>query len=166
MAKKKKERWVKVCPKCGSKGVVGDDSVPVFASTGLFNSIKKCENCGHTGVFFPEVPKNKAPKKTISPEKVKSATYFEPTYGQGAVEFLKVLGPVCLAIGLLSIIGGWNSIVPGAFYIGEGLIMCALGFGRPYFEKRPNQKNILLILMLAILAFILTGTLIPLKILA
>ena len=53
----KKERYVKICPKCKSENVSPDFSLRTFGEQSEFNKYK-CNNCGHSSVFFPEQPKS------------------------------------------------------------------------------------------------------------
>ncbi|MBN2094619.1 MAG: hypothetical protein JW727_01090 [Candidatus Aenigmarchaeota archaeon] len=48
-ADKKKERWVYVCPKCGSKDIA-------IRSWDIAFNEKICSRCGYTSQFFPQVP--------------------------------------------------------------------------------------------------------------
>jgi len=47
-------KFVRVCPKCRSRDLSHDMSVQAFGRGAEFNSFK-CNKCGHTGIFFPEV---------------------------------------------------------------------------------------------------------------
>jgi predicted RNA-binding Zn-ribbon protein involved in translation (DUF1610 family) len=48
--KKKGEKWVRICPRCGSKDVRGG---PLYGM-GVFPRPYKCLNCGFVGYLFPE----------------------------------------------------------------------------------------------------------------
>ncbi|MCX6815874.1 MAG: hypothetical protein NT120_03410 [Candidatus Aenigmarchaeota archaeon] len=51
MPKTRKEKWVRVCPKCNSKDVF-------LSIAGIIGGSQyKCGKCGFTGVVFPEISK-------------------------------------------------------------------------------------------------------------
>ena len=52
--KSEKEKYVKICPKCGSINVKVDFSNPVVWTYGT-NVKYKCNSCGHLSLLFPEV---------------------------------------------------------------------------------------------------------------
>ena len=83
----KKEKWVTICPKCGSTDV-SPESNPAYIDSGLSTSYKQCENCGHHGLVFPKVPKSKVPKKTKPLSKVKNPTMVQTGYGEGYFKYL------------------------------------------------------------------------------
>jgi transposase-like protein len=63
-ASKKKEKLVKVCPRCGSRNVV----------RGLYDYSRfNCRNCGFTGPLFPKVTLQEA--KSMRVKKVKHFIY-------------------------------------------------------------------------------------------
>lgn len=53
---KKSSKFVRICPKCKSTDTSPDLSFQAYGSGSIFNSFK-CNKCGYTGVFFPEVDK-------------------------------------------------------------------------------------------------------------
>ncbi len=48
-----KNKWIKVCPKCGSTDIVPDLSASSIAKGTIFNSYK-CNSCGYSGINFIE----------------------------------------------------------------------------------------------------------------
>ena len=58
MKLKKKKEYVRMCPKCKSTDVSDDMSNPSIRYIGQIESMV-CNNCGFTGTFFPEKPKNR-----------------------------------------------------------------------------------------------------------
>jgi predicted nucleic-acid-binding Zn-ribbon protein len=48
------KKFVRVCPKCRSMDVSHDMSVEAIARGSVFNNFK-CNKCGYTGIFFPEI---------------------------------------------------------------------------------------------------------------
>lgn len=56
--RKKSGKWVKICPRCGSKDVKGSSVL------GIFPKPYKCQNCGFVSYLFPETNfKEKTDKK-------------------------------------------------------------------------------------------------------
>ncbi|MFC1801528.1 hypothetical protein ACFLZB_03610 [Nanoarchaeota archaeon] len=51
-------KLIKICPKCKSQNIKPDLSVQAYGQGSFFNHFK-CNDCGYTGQFFPEVLKNK-----------------------------------------------------------------------------------------------------------
>ena len=49
-----KERWVRVCPKCGSEDVTTDDKAGMWKFSGGTLSMYNCRKCGFRGALFPE----------------------------------------------------------------------------------------------------------------
>jgi transposase-like protein len=52
----------KVCPKCKSTDISPDLSISSYGSGTFFNAYK-CNKCGYSGMFFPEVKKKKTKKR-------------------------------------------------------------------------------------------------------
>ena len=48
-----KEKWERVCPRCGSKDIVTDDKAGFF-KLGSALPIYNCRKCGLRGPLFPE----------------------------------------------------------------------------------------------------------------
>lgn len=84
---KPKEKYVTICPKCGSDDVQGETN-PAYVDAGLFNQFKQCNNCSHHGQIFPEVPKSKVTKNPKKPEEVKDRQLVEPSLGKGYYKFI------------------------------------------------------------------------------
>ena len=57
----KKEEYLRFCPKCKSKNVSPDFSIKTFGEKSEFNKYK-CNNCGFSSIFFPEILRNKIDK--------------------------------------------------------------------------------------------------------
>ena len=98
---KPKERFVPVCPKCGSDDVQSETN-PAYASSGLLTQFKQCNNCGHHGQFFPEVPKSKVTKTPKKAEEVKDRQLVELSLGKGYYKFIHymiiIFGTIVLII--------------------------------------------------------------------
>ena len=56
MTRDKKERWVRICPKCGSKDVEARGMVWDLA----YSQTWVCRTCGFQGSLFPEVKEDEA----------------------------------------------------------------------------------------------------------
>lgn len=65
--KDQKEKFVKICPKCGSKDVQTDYSNAAVWAYGAPTS-NKCDNCSHVAKVFPEVAESEL--KDFKPQKV------------------------------------------------------------------------------------------------
>jgi len=55
----KRKKWIRICPRCGSKDVKGGSFL------GIFPKPYKCQNCGFVSYLFPEsiLKKAKTSKK-------------------------------------------------------------------------------------------------------
>jgi len=56
---------MRICPKCKSIDVEADLSAQSYGKGSFFNQYK-CNSCGYTGIFFPEI-ENKTKKARKSP---------------------------------------------------------------------------------------------------
>ena len=56
------EKPVRICPKCKSTDISPDLSIQAYGKGSFFNEYK-CNKCGYTGQFFPEVKKISKNKK-------------------------------------------------------------------------------------------------------
>ncbi|DAC73024.1 MAG TPA: hypothetical protein DSN98_02105 [Thermoplasmata archaeon] len=54
------KKYIRVCPECSSTDTQPDMSADSYAK-GLLNSWR-CNNCGYTGLFFPEYTSEDAKK--------------------------------------------------------------------------------------------------------
>ncbi len=72
--KKKSERWVKVCPNCGSKDV----TVRGMIGRQAFSNVNYCKSCGFQSPLFPEV----------RPEEAKSIEYKKPKFNPSQAPIL------------------------------------------------------------------------------
>jgi predicted RNA-binding Zn-ribbon protein involved in translation (DUF1610 family) len=57
-SKKSGTKYAHICPKCKSGNVSPDFSLQTFGEGREFNKFK-CNNCGHSSIFFPEIEKKK-----------------------------------------------------------------------------------------------------------
>ena len=55
MGFRKKEAYVRICPKCKSTDVSDDMSNPTIKFIGQIENMV-CNNCGYAASFFPEAP--------------------------------------------------------------------------------------------------------------
>ena len=56
MKKKTKEKYLRICPKCGSANVTLDSSNIGGWALGTFSSVKYiCKKCGFINIVFPEI---------------------------------------------------------------------------------------------------------------
>ncbi len=54
--KKTQTKHMRICPKCKSKNVSPDFSLKTFGEKSEFNKWK-CNKCGYSSIFFPELSK-------------------------------------------------------------------------------------------------------------
>ncbi len=100
----KKERYVMVCPKCGSTDIKAETN-PAYAITGLVLNFKQCMNCGHHGQFFPEELRTEVRKTPKKREHVKGKTMVEVSFGRGYMKYLLyILIPLFLIFLLLRLL--------------------------------------------------------------
>ncbi len=98
---KQKERYIAICPKCGSSNVKAETN-PIYGATGLSTQFKQCNNCGHHGQVFPEVLESKVPKKVKKPEEVKEKQQVQTSFGKGYYKFLLyVIAPILVILVIL-----------------------------------------------------------------
>ena len=79
----KKEKFIRVCPRCGSKNV---ENEVIFSRMGQFYV---CKHCGFGGSLFPEIPKKFADKMKERPTRY-SAT-LAPTKKPLSIPLLLIL---------------------------------------------------------------------------
>jgi hypothetical protein len=109
--KKRKDEYVKVCPRCKSPDVSLDKSNPVQFAAGL-PAFYVCNRCGHTANTFPEVRldeieefKKQAAEKKAVKSREKSTPMVDKRYGEFMVEIVwKLTGPLGIAAGILFIL--------------------------------------------------------------
>jgi len=95
-----KKEMIRICPNCNSTNVSRDFTNPLIVRVGLESFV--CNNCGHTGNFFPEVEKNKLkPVKDIS--KIKKTELVDNRY-QNINWLWRITGPIGLLISISLII--------------------------------------------------------------
>ena len=56
-SEKSQTKHIRICPKCKSKNVSPDFSLQTFGEKSEFNKWK-CNKCGYSSIFFPEVKKS------------------------------------------------------------------------------------------------------------
>ncbi len=149
-----KERWITVCPKCGSTDVSADFSNPVGVVTGRFQNFKICNHCGYDSMIFPEVPESKV-QKPKDLKDVEKRTLVDVGYGQGVTHFWwKIVGPIGLVLNIyMYLINPFNlsetflSSVILFYSLPLAVFIMSYAYGRNYFEKY-NVLRILGVIML------------------
>ena len=154
---KPKERYARICPKCKSDDVSHDWSNPATVDSGLVNVIYRCNNCGHAGMVFPEVPESEVPKTPTPLKHVKERTLVDTTYGQGEVGILGIMGPLLIVSSLLSFLFGTEPFkIPALFFLlPSGIIFTFLPHGRRLIE----ENKLVRILCFAMMVYTLFGPL-------
>lgn len=79
--KKKSKEAMQICPQCGSPNIETDFSNAGAISLG-FIQVKKCNNCGHTGTFFPKIPADKV-KKPLTKKQAKNISHVDTSFAKG-----------------------------------------------------------------------------------
>jgi hypothetical protein len=103
-AKKEKDRYVTVCPKCGSDNVKFETN-PAYAYFGFINQFRQCCNCGHHGQVFPEELKSKVRKVPRKASEVTEKQFVEPMFGRGYSRvFWYIAFPISIAFLIFMII--------------------------------------------------------------
>ncbi len=132
----KKEKYLKICPKCKSIDIVPDKST--LQQMGVLPQNYICKKCGHSGFVFPEVAiselkdfKDEVDKKHLRNIKKDKSELVDTSDGSFQVRFWwKIAGPALVALGLLSL---WRAdIILGAVLLAMGVLM----FYIIYFKKR------------------------------
>ena len=85
-----KEQYIQVCPKCFSPNIETDFSNAGAVALGFFQNIKKCNNCGHSGTFFPKISENKIKVKKSST--VKNRQYVNDSFLKGYFAYFFLFG--------------------------------------------------------------------------
>jgi len=145
--KKKEEKYVQVCPKCGSVKIRHGFSQAAGAVFGVPDI--ECLNCGHTSKVFPKIPvsKVKEPKK---PKDVKGRHLVNKSIGMGLIG-------VWVIIGIFGIIFSLGTILfmDSGFIGWISLILAILATIYSFYWKKDKEKTwmkvifwIILILML------------------
>ncbi len=142
------EKYISICPKCGSSDVINDFSNPGAVATGLFNNTKKCNHCGNVGMF-PEVSESNRPETPIPIEDVEDRDFSQNIYGHSFEKFWKLTGPIMLIGSLLSLLADYpQNVINGLVLIPAALFFTVYAYTRSQFEKYPKLKIIGIILML------------------
>ena len=100
-----KEKYVTVCPKCGSRDVTFEKQA-AYVYTGLSNQFKQCNNCGYHGMIFPEVPVSGVEEQPLKAEEVKDRVVVQTSFGKGYLRYLLYIAIPLAAIVLLVIATG------------------------------------------------------------
>jgi|TARA_B100001971_G_C18049504_1_gene462048 predicted RNA-binding Zn-ribbon protein involved in translation (DUF1610 family) len=135
--KKKKEQYVKVCPKCKFINVTRDKS-SILQKTGALPLMYICNHCGHTGYQFPEIRLSElknfqkdVDKGHLRYTKKDKTEMIDTAYGKFVVRiFWKVTS-------ITTILGG--ILVLSLNYVAYGIGLILLGlfmFYITYFKKR------------------------------
>ena len=123
---RRREKTVRVCPRCGSVRVQADDEV--IQSLGLLPERFICRNCSHAGMDFPEIPVSEVDafsedRRDVEPDKTELVDF---TYGRFETHIMwKITGPstMLFGIGVYS-----NASLTGSLVFLLGLFMSYVGF--------------------------------------
>ena len=131
----KKEKYVRVCPKCKSINIKQDKST--LQQTGALPTMYICNKCGHSGYTFPEVKLSELKKFEVEVDaehlrdnKKDKTELIDTSYGKFEVRlWWKIVSPIMILLGVFLLffepISGIISLILGliTFYI-------------TYFKKR------------------------------
>lgn len=117
---KKQEEYVQICPQCGSADVGADFTNPGALAFAM-SSVLRCSHCGHTGTFFPSIPKSKV-HEPLPVTKVKNRELVGKEFMRGNLRMeLLVSGGMFVLLGIVilsySIVGGIFTILFGAMFL-------------------------------------------------
>ena len=137
--KKKKEKYVKVCPKCKSPNVRMDKST--LQQIGALPTVYICGKCEHSGYNFPEVPiselkgfEEEVDKEHLRDVKKDKTPLLDTSYGKFEVRFWwKIVAPVFLLLGIFLL---FKDPIYGIILTVLGLFM----FYITYFKKRKLKE--------------------------
>lgn len=151
------KKFKRMCPVCNSTDVKADTTNPVGVTTGLLETFK-CNRCGNTGNFFPEVDAKKQPN-LIPLDKIKNRNLVDKTfinyYSSLTGKLWKFLGIGMLILSFIFIFSrnnhnliyyGLASIV---FYLGLifllplAVSMLIISFKREFVQKHTLVRLIL-----------------------
>ena len=132
---KKKEDYIKICPKCKSIDVSQDKST--MQQLGELPTRYICNNCGHSGFVFPEVLESQLEEFEkeikqlgLAHTKKDETPLLDDSYGKFQVRFMwKILSPIFLIVGIIFLL---NQPLTGVIILLVGLIMGYI----TYFKKR------------------------------
>lgn len=102
-----KEKYVTICPKCGSADVSPEND-PAYVASGLSNQFMQCNNCGHHGMVFPEVPESQVPKKPKNIKEIKDIEFMQTSYGRGYFKYLVYIGMPFAVLILILLLISWK----------------------------------------------------------
>lgn len=132
----KKEKYLKICPKCKSIDIGPDKST--LQQIGVLPQNYICKKCGYSGFVFPEIAisklkefKEEIDKEQLRDTKKDQSELIDTSYGGFQVRFWwKIAGPALVILGLLSL---WRAdITLGVILLAMGVFM----FYITYFKKR------------------------------
>ncbi len=153
--KQDKEEYIQICPKCGSPDIEVDFTNAAAVSAGFIGQVKKCNYCGHTGKFFPEVPISKV-KKLKEKNEIKGKTFIDKTYVSGVIGLWKIIGIIAILFSVAMLfIDSARSI--GFYFLLLGILLTIYGFLRDEYKNKLFMKiiGLIIILYLAVGGFVL-----------
>ncbi len=87
MKSNEQERYVTICPRCGSKDIIIEQDA-IYAATGLINQFKQCQGCGFHGSMFPQVKSSEAPKRPRKVKELPKAEIAQTSFGKGYYKYI------------------------------------------------------------------------------
>jgi hypothetical protein len=147
-----KEERIQICPVCSSADIENDFSNPAAVATGFMN-LKKCNNCGNKGTFFPTIPISQLKKPRRKEEVIVKEEAFNESFVKGIIGFWKITGILLIIFGILFL------FVPSLFFISIipillGVIVTIYGF---LYNKYKEKLFMKLLMILIVLIFVFGG---------
>ncbi len=152
------EKYIKICPTCGSPDIEADFSNAAAVADGFFYS-KRCNNCGYNGGFFPEIPVSQL-KKPKNPNEIKNNQYVDKTYIKGVIGIWKVTGIIVLLFGIFLLFIPFMRTFALVFMIPLGTLSSIYGL----LYKNHKNKDFMKVIMIIIILYFVLGVLISAKI--
>ncbi|MFH1585552.1 MAG: hypothetical protein ABIB79_02205 [archaeon] len=149
--KKKAEKYITICPKCGSPDIQSGFSNAASANIGLADKI--CKNCGHTAQVFPEIPISEV-KKPKDPKTIKDRQLVNLAYASGLTSVWKITG-IFGVIASIFILMSQEYKLGGYFLLPLSSLIIIYSFLKDKYKERKFMK----IIMIAIILFFTLGLL-------
>ena len=129
----KKEKYVKICPKCKSTDIAFEKST--MQALGQLPNRYICSNCGYGGYQAVEIAASKLAKLRKTAEAMQTAVdkheLVDTSYGHFEVRVMwKLFAPFLIIAGIFFLIRGW------AFGAVIAIIAGLFMFNIAYFKKR------------------------------
>ena len=155
--KEKNEKRIQICSVCGSPDIETDFSNHAAVVSG-YMSVKKCNNCGFKGTFFPTIPLSQLRKPKAREEVEIKDELYNKNFINGIIGFWKILGIVMIALGTCALFIPRLFILGISFSLPLGILVTSYGF----LYNRNKERLFMKLLMIFIVLFFILGGLVSL----